>query len=115
MPPWRGEGQLDLYLYLYLAGSLTKTHINETGYFLRDFFLDFLTFEEGTGRLSRNVRIELPLYAAEYSRRKQIWFFFVFKNVSINCRRAFCYSVNSQVNQIKSRPVCYLWLFLSDS
>ena len=47
MPPWRGEGQLDLYLYLYLAGSLTKTHINETGYFLRDFFLDFLTFEEG--------------------------------------------------------------------
>jgi hypothetical protein len=27
-------------------------------------FLDFFTLEDGTGRLSRNVGIELPLYAA---------------------------------------------------
>jgi hypothetical protein len=28
------------------------------------FFLDFLTLEDGTDRLSRNISKELPLYAA---------------------------------------------------
>jgi hypothetical protein len=30
----------------------------------KSFFLDFLTLEDGTDRLSRNVGIELPLNAA---------------------------------------------------
>jgi hypothetical protein len=30
----------------------------------RPFFLDFLTLEDGTDRLTRNVDTELPLYAA---------------------------------------------------
>ena len=36
------------------------------------FFLDFLTPEDGSDRLSRNVGTGLPLYAAEYHRRAQI-------------------------------------------
>jgi hypothetical protein len=36
------------------------------------FFLDFLTLEDGSGRLFRNVGRGLPLYAAEYHRRAQI-------------------------------------------
>jgi hypothetical protein len=34
--------------------------------------LDFLTLEDGTDRLSRNVGTELPLNAALYPRRAQI-------------------------------------------
>jgi hypothetical protein len=30
----------------------------------KNFFLDILTLEDGTERLSRNVGTELPLYAA---------------------------------------------------
>ena len=40
--------------------------------FLAWFFLDFLTYEDGSDRLSRNVGAGLPLYAAEYHRRAQI-------------------------------------------
>jgi len=32
----------------------------------------FLTLEDGTDRLSRNVGTELPIYAAEYPRRAHI-------------------------------------------
>jgi len=34
--------------------------------------LDFLTIEDGTDRLYRNIGKELPLYAASYSRRAHI-------------------------------------------
>ena len=40
--------------------------------FLAWFFLDFLTSEDGSDRLSRNVGTGLPLYSAEYHRRAQI-------------------------------------------
>jgi hypothetical protein len=33
---------------------------------------DFLTLEDGTNRLSRNIGTELPLYAAQYPRRAQM-------------------------------------------
>jgi hypothetical protein len=33
---------------------------------------DFLTLEDGTDRLSRNVRTELPLYVMQYARGAQI-------------------------------------------
>ena len=34
--------------------------------------MDFLTLEDGTDRLSRNIVMELPLLAAQYRRRGQI-------------------------------------------
>ena len=40
--------------------------------FLAWFLSDFLTPEDGSDRLSRNVGTGLPLYAAEYHRRAQI-------------------------------------------
>jgi hypothetical protein len=38
---------------------------------LSPLFLDFLTLEDGTDRLSRNVGKELPPYAAQYARTAQ--------------------------------------------
>jgi len=38
----------------------------------RALLIAFLTLEDGTDRLSRNVGTELPLYAAEYPRRAHI-------------------------------------------
>ena len=35
-------------------------------------FLDFLTLEDGTGKFSRNVGIELPPCAAKYERKAQV-------------------------------------------
>jgi hypothetical protein len=37
-------------------------------------FLDFLTLENGTDKMSQNVSTELPLYAAQNSRRSQVSF-----------------------------------------
>ena len=37
-----------------------------------NFCLDFLTLEYGTDTLFRNVALELPLYAAKYTTRRQI-------------------------------------------
>jgi len=34
--------------------------------------MEFLTLEDGTDRLSRNVDMELSLYAVQYYRRAQI-------------------------------------------
>ena len=36
-------------------------------------FLDFLSLEDETDGLSRNVGMELPLYAVQYPRRPQTW------------------------------------------
>jgi hypothetical protein len=43
--------------------------------------LDFLVLEDGTDTLSWNVGKGLPLNAAQYSRRAQIWRLFLFNLV----------------------------------
>ena len=43
---------------------LNDTEHCASNFSLRDLDLDFLTFEDGTDMLSRNVGTELPLYAA---------------------------------------------------
>jgi hypothetical protein len=41
---------------------------------LKEFFLDYLTLEDGTDRLSRNMRAELPSYVAKNPKRAQTSF-----------------------------------------
>jgi hypothetical protein len=49
--------------------SVHKPRVSHTGFLL---FLDFLTLEDGTNTLSRNIGKGLPLNAALYHRRAQI-------------------------------------------